>query len=353
MPLQLNAAADQLEFARYYAWSWPDDAPDMSDTEARLRVPRESAGTPATGVSTPMNGDGLGEYYGQLLAGGRAQIQQSHDHGDRLPRTAKGAPLTIEEQIGADVAEKRLGVGPRVYRQLGQEHAAVGADMLPRWGTSDPTTGATWLPDPGHKSAYLAAPVGRQSEAGDVLRSVHGYGAMSTEQRDAVWDVAVRRGRNMPGRPDALATARSRLSPDVEVKAAPDAAEAVVTAGPRGGIDVEMAVRVDSPRLAAADALYAHVRGTLAMQHGPPAERDEEALDALTASIVASRGTNSVCLGWSPPEPDLLREAGHVIEKHPGPARRGHRARHRDGAAGVSEVVAARAGEAARARAEG
>ena len=317
MPLQFNAAADQLEFARYYAWSWPDDAPDMSDTEARLRVPRASAGGPSSSISTPMNGDGLAQYYGQLLADGRAQIQQSHLHGDRLPRTAKGAPLTIEEQIAADVAEKRLGVEPRVYQHLGNEHAAVGADLLPRWGTSDPTTSAVWLPDPGHKSAFLAAPVGKQSDAGDVLRSVHGYGAMTPEQRDAVWDIALERGRNMPGRPEALAAARSRLSPDVEVNVALGVSEAVVTAGPRGGVDVEMAVRVDSPRLAAADALYGHLRGTLAMQHGPPAGREEAALDALTASIVSSRGTNAVCLGWNPPEPELLREAGRVLEKHP------------------------------------
>ena len=53
------------------------------------------------------------------------------------------------------------------------------------------------------------------------------------------------------------------------------------------------------------------------MEYGPPLTRDEEALDALSASIATSRGTNGAGLGWNPPEPELLQEAGTVLMEHP------------------------------------
>ena len=65
------------------------------------------------------------------------------------------------------------------------------------------------------------------------------------------------------------------------------------------------------------DHLYAVARGSLCTEFGPPIGDEEKALDALAASLVTSRGTNGAGLGWDPPEPDLLRQAGQELQRSP------------------------------------
>ena len=61
-------------------------------------------------------------------------------------------------------------------------------------------------------------------------------------------------------------------------------------------------------------------------EYGTPLHEADRALDALTASLVTSRGTNGACVGWDPPEPELLREAGRDREERNA---RGSNASHR------------------------
>ena len=72
-------------------------------------------------------------------------------------------------------------------------------------------------------------------------------------------------------------------------------------------------------RADACGELYAKARGTIAAAYGEPRDETEQAMDALTGSIVTARGTNGCGLGGVPPEPDRLRAA--VVELQQDPSR--------------------------------
>ena len=85
----------------------------------------------------------------------------------------------------------------------------------------------------------------------------------------------------------------------------------------KGQVTASGPMRTSDEAGAACDELYAHVRGTLAASYGEPQNESDHAMDALAASIIASRGTNGCGLGWSPPEPDRLRAAGLELQRDP------------------------------------
>ncbi len=70
-------------------------------------------------------------------------------------------------------------------------------------------------------------------------------------------------------------------------------------------------------RADACGELYAKARGTIAAAYGEPRDETEQAMDALTGSIVTARGTNGCGLGWVPPEPERLRAAVVELQQDP------------------------------------
>ena len=127
MPVEYHREQDQLEFPRYYAWSWPEHPVEMSDTDARLRVFRANAEPFSSGVRTHDLPSDLALAYGDLLADGRASIQQARASGDSLPRNEYGMPLSLPQEIAADVAEQNQSWGPTVYRPLSAEQSDLAA----------------------------------------------------------------------------------------------------------------------------------------------------------------------------------------------------------------------------------
>lgn len=68
-----------------------------------------------------------------------------------------------------------------------------------------------------------------------------------------------------------------------------------------GYVTVNAPARSGNSRADACNDLYAKARGTIAAAYGEPQTETEHSMDALVASIVASRGTNGAGLGWVPP----------------------------------------------------
>ena len=140
---------------------------------------------------------------------------------------------------------------------------------------------------------------------------------LNLDDDGAVWREAVNRGRTVEGGIGDLRKCAERHPRELEIErdelrteyeAEPYGPSWIVLHVPdRGGDDVAHA----------RDELYATARGSLCTAFGPPLSNDEKALDALAASLVTSRGTNGAGLGWDPPEPELLKEAGRELQRSP------------------------------------
>ena len=63
--------------------------------------------------------------------------------------------------------------------------------------------------------------------------------------------------------------------------------------------------------------LYAAARGTHAIEYGPSRTPPEDALDALAASLVVSRGASAAGVAWEPSERALLPRAAHALREEP------------------------------------
>ena len=186
MPVEYLPEQDQLEFPRYYAWSWPEHPSGMSDTDARLRVFRASAEPFSSGVRTGEVTSDLARAYGDLLADGRASIQRDRASGDSLPRNEYGMPLSLPQQIGADVAERNQSWGPTVYRSLTAEQTDLGARVPTVWGAADSAGAAVWLPvDANSPDAFAAGRVDMMPDRGRSLIEVVGHVHLTHEERDA------------------------------------------------------------------------------------------------------------------------------------------------------------------------
>ena len=283
-----------------------------------MRVFRASAEPFSSGVVTDHVTSDLGLAYGDLLADGRASIQKARESGDSLPRTEYGMPLSLQRQIAAAVAERHQSWGPTTYRALTAEQADLGSRVPTDWGTADSAGAAVWLPVDGKAlDAFAAGRVDLMPDRGRSLVDVVGYVSRSPEDRDLAWASAVAAGRNVGGDSHALVDAARRCPDDIVVIDDSGAPGCVVVESARGGVDVALPVRHDSVALERTDQLYAAVRGTMVMEYGSPLTESGRAIDALTASIVTARGTNGACVGWNPPEPELLREAGRELQRNP------------------------------------
>ena len=140
---------------------------------------------------------------------------------------------------------------------------------------------------------------------------------LNLDDDGAVWREAVNRGRTVEGNVEDLRKCAERHPRELEIERDELRTEyeaesygpswVVLHVPDRGGDDVAHA----------RDELYATARGSLCTAFGPPLSNDEKALDALAASLVTSRGTNGAGLGWDPPEPELLEEAGRELQRSP------------------------------------
>ena len=95
MPAVINERADRVELPAYYEWSWPDHPERMTDSDARMRCPRNLAEGRAP--DAPLREEDLAKAYGELLADGAARIQQQTYTGDNLPRTTDGNLLEVKQ----------------------------------------------------------------------------------------------------------------------------------------------------------------------------------------------------------------------------------------------------------------
>ena len=144
MPPVVNEQTNSVELPSYLEWSWPDHPESMSDTDARMRCARGLAERPTP--DAPLQGTELAVAYGELLAEGKARIQQATYTGDNLPRDTYGGLLEVKQQMAADIAERRNGLGPGVY-DTSPVYASREPGPLPnRYGAVDHAQLATWLP---------------------------------------------------------------------------------------------------------------------------------------------------------------------------------------------------------------
>ena len=135
---------------------------------------------------------------------------------------------------------------------------------------------------------------------------------------DGTWREAIERGRRVSGLPSALKRAADRAPSTIQVERnAGTQKYSISTHGDR--VTVNGPAPKGNHRADACEELYAKARGTVAAAYGEPHNETEHAMDALVASIVTSRGTNSAGLGWAPPERVRLRAA--VVELQENPSR--------------------------------
>ena len=305
-----------------HEWSWPDHPAGMSHAEARIRVPR-FGGVPQTAERSlrELRETDLAVACGRLLQRGDSGLQQTTVSGDVLPRHTTGRPLSVRQQLAADLAERNAGWDPEVYdlgRAVVSDH---GTPPPQRWGATNAQALATWVPAPGPPADARAVLASRAvAGAGDSRAAVRIASCAGQDLDDdgSAWRAAVARGRALEGDPEALERCSRRAAGTVlDVRFDPEATrfDAVADGPDRIVLTAPLPPGAGGP--SPADELYAAARGTLAVEFGPPLTDGERALDALAASLVASRGTSSAGLGWRPPEADLLREAGRELEHAP------------------------------------
>ena len=321
MPSVVDRDANERTHLDSYEWSWPDHPQEMSHGEARMRIQREE---PAVGPHTEhdrLDEDALAVEYGKLLEEGRAGIQQRTHTGDDLPRHVDGSLLGIKQQLAADVTEMRNGWMPEVY----DTNRAVAKDPGPalerRWGATNENAMSAWLPQTGNPHDGDNAVVAARAVAGatDSEAAKHIAWCANRELNDdgATWREAVVRGRQIEGDPDDLRKCAERMPRELEIVVDDQRGDYKTEAyGPNWIVLHVPRPQGDEVQKARAE-LYAVARGTLATEYGPPLGDDEKAFDALAASITANRGTCGAGLGWDPPEPDLLREAGRELQRRP------------------------------------
>ncbi len=195
-----------------------------------------------------------------------------------------------------------------------------GATPPADWGAPNRNHMSAWLPrDDSRDNAGSAVVASRALEgatssmaAGDIAWCKN----LRLDDGGAIWREAVARGRAVEGNPDDLRKCAGRIGTSLEISPEENrTAFETEQYGPVIDLYVPQPQGTDAEQ--AREELYAAARGTLCTEYGPPLSDDEKALDALAASIVASRGTNSAGLGWSPPEPELLREAGRELQHKP------------------------------------
>ncbi len=219
--------------------------------------------------------------------------------------------------MAVELTERSAGLGPGVYVAQTDAPMREPGGVEPRYGQRDAEQLATWAPS--EHAPGLAVKLIRYDDAAtssEAIRRIRSCAGEPTDDGGAAWRAAVERGRERVEGPAALAPAIGRAPGQVDFAADP-AATAMTIERAYGRIEVRYPADTSSPERAANDELYAKVRGTIALQHGEPRSRADDALDALAASIVTSRGTNGCGIGWHPPEPALLVEAGHQLQRNP------------------------------------
>ena len=319
MPTVVNERANRVELPAYYEWSWPDHPADMSDSDARMRRPRNLSehGT----AHTPLDDADLAVAYGELLADGKAEVQHTRSSGDNLPRETHGMLLEVKQQMAIEIAEahNRLDVG--VYTTAPRGEIDEPGPVPERWGAVDEHELATWVPS--ETTPKTAIKVTRLNDAARTsvhTRGIASWTGIDTDDGGAAWQAAIDRGRSIEGAPNAPDTATARAPKTVHTESESGARDFSIRIS-KGQVTASGPMRTSDEAGAACDELYAHVRGTLAAAYGEPQNESEHAMDALAASIIASRGTNGCGLGWSPPEPDRLRTAGRTMELQRDPSR--------------------------------
>ena len=320
MPAVLVRSTGQIELRTDIEWSWPDHPKGMDDTEARIRVSRASGTSGSSALATDnLPEEHLAIRYGRLLERGEAGIQASLPAGDHLPRAVHGSLLSIKQQVAADLTEQRFALPPGVYDLMGSVVDEVGAHPPRSWGALNDQSLATWLPRGDHAEGDVALAARAVEGATDsrAAGNIAWCANLPLTDDGAVWREAVHRGRAVQGNPDALRVCSGRASDALVVAQDLDATSYRVEPNGPAEIVITAPVRSGDPGQQAADALYAVARGSLAVEYGPPLTAGEKALDALAASIVTSRGANGAGVGWNPPEPLELRQAGRELRENP------------------------------------
>ena len=315
MPPVVNEQTNSVELPSYLEWSWPDHPESMSDTDARMRCARGLAERPTP--DAPLQGTELAVAYGELLAEGKARIQQATYTGDNLPRDTYGGLLEVKQQMAADIAERRNGLGPGVY-DTSPVYASREPGPLPnRYGAVDHAQLATWLPSEERPDIAIKA-VRHHDAARTSLNASNIASCVGHDLNDNgdAWRDAISRGRNVSGLPSAVLTAADRAPSTIHVERnAGTKKYSISTKGDE--VTVNAPASKGNRRADVCEELYAKARGTVAAAYGEPHNETEHAMDALVASIVTSRGTNSAGQGWAPPERDRLRTAGVELQKSP------------------------------------
>ena len=322
MPIVINRWTKAPEVVPNAEWSWPDHPEEMSDGEARMRVPRAETDSAWPGTKpTRIDEHTLATKYGQLLEDGEARIQQTTPSGDNLPRTVDGHLLGIKQEMATDLIEHDRGWPREVYDTQREIVKHPGPAPPADWGAANRTQLSAWLPRNDRREnaheAVLAARALAGATSSAAASDIAWCKNLKRDDGGAIWHEAVARGRAVQGNPNDLRTCAKRIQTGLEIS--PEEGRTTFKTEQFGPvIDLYVPKPVGSDAEQAREELYAAARGSLCMEYGPPLSDDEKALDALAASIVTSRGTNGAGLGWSPPEPELLREAGRELQRHPG-----------------------------------
>ena len=321
MPIVVNRKNNALEVKGSCEWSWPDHPREMSDAEARIRVERAS---PRPGPETThrrIDEAGLAIAYGKLLESGEARIQQTTERGDTLTRNVGGHLVGIKQEIATDVAETRNNWPAEVYDTRREVVKYPGLTPPNAWGEPNLASLSTWVPFSDRQQDKNQAIVAARALAGantsraadDVAWCVN----LNLDDDGDIWHEAVSRGRAVEGNADDLRECAERSPRELEIAKEANRTDYEAEAYGPNWIVLHIPDRGGDNVAQARDELYATARGSLCTEFGPPLSGDEKALDALAASLIASRGTNGAGLGWDPPEPELLREAGRELQRSP------------------------------------
>ena len=322
MPIVVNRRHDQIAIRTSFEWSWPDHPEEMTDTEARIRVGRAAVEISPASQYARIGEDELATAYGKLLEQGEARIQQITTHGDNLPRRPSGALLGIKHEMATDVSEHAHGWPPEVYDTGRDIVKHIESPVPEAWGTTNREETATWVPRSDRvEDKTIAALLASRAVSGatdsrgaeDIAWCVN----LPLNDDGAIWRDAVARGRNTRGAHSALDICSGRAPEELEIRSDVYTRGYSVEEVTKTKVILNAPVRNGPPEQEAADRLYAVARGSLCTAYGPPLTDDEKALDALTASIITSRGSNGAGIGWNPPEPELLKDAGRVLVKNP------------------------------------
>ncbi|MDE2906569.1 MAG: hypothetical protein OXQ28_10855 [Acidobacteriota bacterium] len=321
MPIVVNRKTNALEIRGACEWSWPDHPHEMSDAEARIRVHRAE---PVPGPETDHRRSdeaGLAVAYGKLLESGEARIQQTAERGDTLPRNVGGHLVGIKQEIATDVAETRNNWPAEVYDTGREVVKYPGLTPPDVWGEPNLASLSTWVPFTDRRGEEHQAIVAARALSGAnnsrAANDVSWCANLNLDDEGEIWREAISRGRAVEGNADDLRECAERSPRELEIAKEPDRTDYEAEAYGPNWIVLHVPDRGGDDIARTRDELYATARGSLCTEFGPPLSDDEKALDALAASLVTSRGTNGAGLGWDPPEPELLREAGRELQRSP------------------------------------